>query len=87
MRIPRHNAVTGALFTWEQERFDPVTRCIFAYISLRDPASRQVLLPLAGMPVSAYAEHRHVHTGLQEGTEAQMTYFLLCLGGADALWC
>jgi len=41
VRIPRHNAVTGASFVWEQERFDPVTRCIFCYISLRDPASRQ----------------------------------------------
>lgn len=46
VRIPRHNAVTGASFVWEQERFDPVTRRIFCYISLRDPASRQVLLPL-----------------------------------------
>ena len=41
--MPRHNAVTGASFVWEQERFDPVTRRIFCYISLRDPASRQVL--------------------------------------------
>ena len=40
--MPRHNAVTGASFVWEQERFDPVTRRIFCYISLRDPASRQV---------------------------------------------
>ena len=40
--MPRHNAVTGAAFVWEQERFDPVTRRIFCYISLRDPASRQV---------------------------------------------
>lgn len=42
VRMPRHNAVTGAAFVWEQERFDPVTRRIFCYISLRDPASRQV---------------------------------------------
>ncbi len=40
--IPRHNGVTGASFLWEQEAFDPVTRHIRAYITLRDPATRKV---------------------------------------------
>ena len=76
VRIPRHNAVTGASFVWEQERFDPVTRHIFAYISLRDPASRQVLLPLAEMPVSAKWGARHVHIGFS-------IYNIKCRGTDD----
>ena len=40
--MPRHNEVTGASFLWEQEAYDPVTRHIRAYITLRDPATRKV---------------------------------------------
>ena len=39
--IPRHNAVTGAAFLWEQEAYDPVTRHIRCHITLRDPATRK----------------------------------------------
>ena len=39
---PRHNEVTGASFVWEQEAFDPVSRHIRCYITLRDPATRKV---------------------------------------------
>jgi hypothetical protein len=39
--IPRHNEVTGASFVWEQEAYDPVSRHIRCYITLRDPATRK----------------------------------------------
>ena len=37
-RMERRNAVTGAEFVWEQERFEPVSREIVCYLSLRDGA-------------------------------------------------
>jgi hypothetical protein len=36
--VERCNAVTGAVFVWEQERFEPVSREIVCYLSLRDGA-------------------------------------------------
>ena len=40
----RHNDTTGARFVWEQEKFNPVTRHIDCYITLRDPDTQKVLL-------------------------------------------
>lgn len=39
----RHNDTTGARFVWEQEGFNPVTRHIHCYITLRDPDTHKVL--------------------------------------------
>ena len=39
----RHNDTTGARFVWEQEGFNPVTRHIHCYITLRDPDTKKVL--------------------------------------------
>ncbi len=39
----RHNDTTGARFVWEQEGFNPVTRHIHCYITLRDPDTQKVL--------------------------------------------
>ena len=39
----RHNDSTGASFVWEQEGFNPVTRHIHAYITLKDPDTKKVL--------------------------------------------
>ena len=36
--VERRNAVTGAVFVWEQERFEPVSREIVCHLSLRDGA-------------------------------------------------
>ena len=44
----RHNDTTGARFVWEQEGFNPVTRHIDCYITLRDPDTNKVLLACSG---------------------------------------
>lgn len=41
--MQRHNDITGASFIWEQENYDPVTRHIHAYITLKDPDTKKVL--------------------------------------------
>ncbi|CAL5221490.1 g3691 [Coccomyxa viridis] len=39
----RHNDTTGARFVWEQEGYNPVTRHIHCYITLRDPDTQKNL--------------------------------------------
>ncbi|GAB4817447.1 hypothetical protein N2152v2_004493 [Parachlorella kessleri] len=43
VKLPRQNAVTGLHYVWEQGTFNPVTRHVNGYISLKCPQTKQVL--------------------------------------------
>ena len=44
VKLPRQNAVTGLHYVWEQGTFNPVTRHINGYITLKCPQTKQVPL-------------------------------------------
>jgi hypothetical protein len=53
----RRNPVTGASFDFEQERFNPISRRLRAYLTLHIPGSKQVRIPGMGIAVARAAGH------------------------------